>query len=37
MSVTERYGHISDDELIQAIDLMTFEHGQTEIPVAGLK
>jgi integrase len=33
-SVTERYGRISDQELIQAIDRMTFDHGQTEIFVA---
>ena len=33
-SVTERYGRISDQELLQAIDLMTFEHGETEIVVA---
>ena len=33
-SVHERYGRISDQELIEAIDLMTFEHGETEIWVA---
>ena len=26
---------ISDEELVKAIDLMTFDHGQTEIFVAG--
>lgn len=30
-SVSERYGRISDGELIEAIDLMTFDHGATEI------
>jgi integrase len=30
-SVSERYGRISDRELIQAIDCMTFDHGATEI------
>jgi integrase len=30
-SVTERYGRISDQELLKAIDDMTFDHGQTEI------
>jgi len=33
--VSERYGRISDEELIKASDLMTFDHGQTEIFVAG--
>ncbi len=33
-SVTERYGRISDDELVSAIDRMTFDHGDTEIVVA---
>ena len=28
-SVTERYGRISDQELLQAIDRMTFDHGDT--------
>jgi integrase len=32
-SVTLRYGRISDQELIQAIDNMTFDHGDTEILV----
>jgi hypothetical protein len=36
-SVHERYGHISDLELIQAMDLMTFAHGETVIMVAGKK
>ena len=30
-SVTERYGRISDEELVRAIDSMTFDHGATEI------
>jgi integrase len=30
-SVNDRYGRISDEELIQAIDMMTFDHGETEI------
>ena len=33
-SVAERYGRISDDELIQAVDKVTFDHGETEILVA---
>ena len=33
-SVAERYGRISDEELIQAVDKMTFDHGETEIVVA---
>ncbi len=36
-SVSERYGRISDAELIQAIDLMSFDHGPTEILIAGAK
>jgi integrase len=36
-SVSERYGRISDQELLQAIDLMTFDHGDTEIWVASKK
>jgi integrase len=35
LSVHERYGRISDHELEQAIDRMTFDHGKTEICVAG--
>ncbi|HTY25390.1 MAG TPA: tyrosine-type recombinase/integrase, partial [Desulfomonilaceae bacterium] len=30
-SVNERYGHISDQELVGAVDKMTFDHGETEI------
>ena len=30
-NVNERYGRIGDKELINAIDLMTVEHGETEI------
>jgi len=36
-SVSERYGRISDKELIDAIDSMTFDHGETEILVAKRK
>jgi len=32
-SVSERYGRISDLELLEAIDSMTFDHGPTEIMV----
>ena len=31
--MSEPYGRISNEELLQAIDLMTFEHGATEILV----
>ena len=33
-SPNTRYGRISDSELLNAIDLMTFDHGTTEILVA---
>lgn len=33
-SVSERYGRISDEEFIRAVDMMTFDHGETEILVA---
>lgn len=33
-SVNDRYGRISDQELVAAIDKMTFDHGDTEILVA---
>lgn len=33
-SVMERYGRISEAELIRAIDSMTFDHGETEIWVS---
>ncbi|MGB6066691.1 MAG: tyrosine-type recombinase/integrase [Desulfomonilaceae bacterium] len=36
-SVSERYGRISDQELIRAINLMTFDHGETEIWVSSPK
>ena len=36
-SVSERYGRNSDKELIQAIDLMSFDHGETEIWVTSPK
>jgi hypothetical protein len=32
--VSERYGRISDAELLQAIDLMKVDNGNTEIWVA---
>jgi integrase len=32
-SVNERYGRLSDDELLRAVDAMTFDHGSTEILV----
>ena len=32
-SVHERYGRVSDRELLDAIDRMTFDHGETEIMV----
>ena len=35
--VSERYGRISDKELVSAIDSMTFAHGETEILVAKRK
>jgi integrase len=34
-SVNERYGRISDAELLRAIDEMSFNHGETEIVVNG--
>lgn len=33
-SVTERYGRISEEELLRAIDTLTVDHGETEIVVA---
>jgi hypothetical protein len=30
-TVSERYGRIKDDQLLKAIDSMTFDHGETEI------
>lgn len=33
-SVNDRYGRISDAELLNAIDKMTFDHGETEIIVS---
>lgn len=33
-AVSERYGRISDTELVQAIDRVTFDHGGTEIFVS---
>jgi integrase len=37
MTVAERYGRISDDDLVRAIDRMTFDHGETEILVSTRK
>ncbi len=34
-SVNDRYGYVSDEELVQAVDRMTFDHGETKILVAG--
>jgi integrase len=34
-SVNDRYGYISDEELVQAIDQMTFDNGQTFVFAAG--
>jgi integrase len=36
-SVRERYGHISDQELLKAIDTLTFNHGKTEIWLSSQK
>lgn len=36
-SVHEGYGLISDEELVQAIDAVTFDHGETQILVPGKK
>jgi len=36
-SVVERYGRISNEELLRAIDGLTFDHGETEILVARRK
>jgi hypothetical protein len=36
-NVRERYGAVSDEELIKAINLMTFEHGETQIWLSGKK
>jgi integrase len=33
-SITERYGRIGDQELLRAIDRMTFDHGPSEIFLA---
>lgn len=33
-NVNERYGRISDADLVRAIDGMTFDHGETEILIA---
>ena len=32
-SVNERYGRLSDQVLLKAVDAMTFDHGETEILV----
>lgn len=32
-SVNDRYGRISDQELLKAIDMMNFDNGETEILV----
>ncbi len=33
-NVNERYGRISDADLVRAVDGLTFDHGETEILVA---
>lgn len=33
-NVNERYGRISDDDLVRAMDGMTYDHGDTEILIA---
>lgn len=33
-SVNDRYGRIGDKELLDSIDKMTFDHGETEILVS---
>jgi integrase len=33
-NVNERYGRISDKDLVNAIDMLTFDHGNTEILIA---
>jgi len=35
--VDERYGYVSDEELVAAIDKMTFENGTTQILVASAR
>ena len=37
LSVRDRYGRISDEELLRAIDKLTFDHGETEVWVASQK
>ena len=37
LTVRERYDFLSDDDLIEAIDRMTFDHGETQVWVAGQK
>jgi integrase len=34
LSVTERYGFVSDEELVTAIDKFTYDNGLTQILVA---
>jgi integrase len=36
-SISEGYGRISDEELVKAVDLMTFAHGDTEVWVTQKK
>ncbi len=36
-NVNERYGRISDADLVRAIDVVTFDHGKTEIILASEK
>jgi len=37
LGISGRYGHLSDDDLVRAVDQMTFEKGETEIWLPGLK
>jgi hypothetical protein len=34
LGIAGRYGRIADADLVQAIDLVTFDHGKTEVWVA---
>jgi hypothetical protein len=34
IGIASRYGRISDEDLVRAIDQMSFDHGKTEILIA---
>lgn len=36
-NVNERYGRISDTDLVRAIDVVTFDHGRSEVILASEK